>query len=124
MASEESGQSAGQDPIESLVDDLIREILNEGGQTTKARARGGDSKAKLIETAMTSASTAGPTGLTLERLLLVEVLASSLADALAPALAEALAPEILKAMEHPGTSRGTSRRTPASAGQAKGQKKT
>lgn len=96
MASEEAAEPTGHDPVESLIDDVIRDILNEASQSTKVLARGGDSMATLIETALTSAPRATST---MERLLLSHVLASALADALAPALAEALTPEIMKVLE-------------------------
>ncbi|WP_031172567.1 hypothetical protein [Streptosporangium roseum] len=99
MASEENGKPAGAEPVESLIDDLIRDIFSEAAQSTKTRARGGDSITALIETALVSSPT-GAKASAIERLLIAEVLASTLADALAPALAEALAPEILKALEH------------------------
>ncbi|WP_101786284.1 hypothetical protein [Nonomuraea indica] len=85
--------------MESLIDDVIRDILNEASQSTKVLARGGDSMATLIETALTAAPRAMLKSSTIERLLLAQVLASALADALAPALAEALTPEIMKVLE-------------------------
>ncbi|MEV8637183.1 hypothetical protein AB0395_36630 [Streptosporangium sp. NPDC051023] len=113
MASEENGKSAGAEQGESLIDDLIRDIFREAGQSTKNRARGADSIGTLIETALKS-SQATPKTSAIERLLLAEVLASTLADALAPALAEALAPEIMKALEHRGTqSRTGAEKVPA-----------
>ncbi|MEU4231418.1 hypothetical protein AB0F17_44595 [Nonomuraea sp. NPDC026600] len=99
MASEEAADPTGHDPVESLIDDVIRDILNEAGQSTKGLARGGDSMATLIETALTSAPRAMLKSSAIERLLLAQVLASALADALAPALAEALTPEIMKVLD-------------------------
>ncbi|MEU7854499.1 hypothetical protein [Nonomuraea sp. NPDC049141] len=85
--------------MESLIDDVIRDILNEASQSTKVLARGGDSMATLIETALTSAPRAMLKSSAIERVLLAQVLASALADALAPALAEALTPEIMKVLD-------------------------
>ncbi|WP_084962805.1 hypothetical protein [Thermoactinospora rubra] len=99
MASGEAAEPSEHDPVESLIDDVIRDILNEASQSTKALSRGGDSMATLIETAITSAPRAMLKASTVERLLVAQVLADALADALAPALAEALAPEIMKVLE-------------------------
>jgi hypothetical protein len=71
----------GQDQLESLIDDLIRE-----------------KKADLIEAAGALSRPAPRTSM-LERLLLAEAVASVLADALAPALAEAFAPKVLERLE-------------------------
>lgn len=99
MASEENGKSAGAEPVEPLIYDLIRDIFSEVSQSAKTRARGGDSITASIETALAS-SQGTPKTSTIKRLLIAQVLASALADALAPALAETLAPGILKALEH------------------------
>lgn len=99
MASEEASKPGGHEPVESLIDDLIRDIFSEAGQSTKARVRSADSMATLIETALTAPRTTSGAS-TIERLLVAQVLASALADAIAPALADALAPEIMKALEH------------------------
>ncbi|MFC5749434.1 hypothetical protein [Actinomadura rugatobispora] len=125
MVSEESGEPAGHDMAESLIDDLIRDILNEAGQSTKSRARGGgDPMAALIETAIASSSNAPPRASVLERILLTQALASALADALAPALAEALAPEVMKALDHYGSDGNEEHRTAPATRTAKGRKKT
>ncbi|MFD1932953.1 MULTISPECIES: hypothetical protein [Nonomuraea] len=99
MASEEAAEPTEHDPVDSLIDDVIRDILNEASQSTKVLARGGDSMAALIETALTAAPRAMLKASTIERLLLAQVLADALAEALAPALAEALTPEIMKVLE-------------------------
>lgn len=70
----------GQDQLESLIDDLIRE------------------KADLIEAASALSRPASRTS-ALERLLLAEAVASALADVLAPTLAEAFAPKVLERLE-------------------------
>lgn len=112
MAQEEADKSAGQDPAEALIDDLIRDILSESGQATKGRVRGGDPMATLIETALASAGRTAPGAPAIERLLFAQLLASALADALAPALAESLTPEIVKFLESQ-SSEGRSRGEPA-----------
>ncbi|MET8340219.1 hypothetical protein ABZV14_42405 [Streptosporangium canum] len=114
MATEENGKPAGAEPVESLIDDLIRDIFSEAAHSTKTRARGGDSITALIETALVS-SQAGSKASAIERLLITEVFASTLADALAPALAEALAPEIFKALEQRTTGQGRTGGQKASA---------
>ena len=99
MASGEAADPTEHDPVESLIDNAIRDILNEASQSTKVLARGGDSMATLIETALTSAPRAMLKSSAIERVLLAQVLASALADALAPALAETLTPELMKVLE-------------------------
>ncbi|HZM84673.1 MAG TPA: hypothetical protein VFC19_53815 [Candidatus Limnocylindrales bacterium] len=95
----ESRKEPEQEPVEALIDDLIRDILGEAGQSPKTAARG--PLAALIETVMAAPSQAAPSRASMfERLLFTQTIASALADALAPALAEALTPEILKALEH------------------------
>ncbi len=126
MATEETGKPAGHEPVESFIDDLIRDIFSEAGQSTKARARGGDSMTALIETAIASPR-ATPMASAIERLLVAQVLASALAEALAPALAEALAPEIMKALEHHTTGGRANGEVASAAGRAQprgGRRKT
>ncbi|SEN46437.1 hypothetical protein [Nonomuraea pusilla] len=124
MASEDAGKPPEHDPAESLIDDLIRDILTEAGQSTKARGRGGDPMTALIETAIASASRSPSATSTMERLLVTHAIANALADALAPALAEALAPEIMKALEHSPAHRGVNGEVPATtAAQPRGTRK-
>ena len=127
MVADDSRESTGHDPIESLIDDLIRDIFTEAGQPAKTRARNGDTMASLIEGAILSGpsgSGAAPRQSTIERLLLAQAVASTLAEALAPALADALTPEIMKALEHytadnrPGETAGSA----AAAGQSRPKK--
>ncbi|MEU0480180.1 hypothetical protein ABZ260_13485 [Streptosporangium sp. NPDC006013] len=114
MATEDADKPAGHEPVESLIDDLIRDIFSEAGQSTKTRVLGGDSMATLIETVIASAPRTMPMASIVERLLVTQALASALADALAPALAEALAPEIMKALEnYPTGERASGEMTPA-----------
>ncbi|WP_067801465.1 hypothetical protein [Actinomadura formosensis] len=124
MAAQESGEPTGHDSTESLIDDLIRDILNDAAHAGKTRAGAGEPMASLIERTLMSAGTAAPRSSGLERLLLAQVLASSLADALAPALAEALTPEILKALEQHGSAGRGGRETASAGGPARGRKKT
>lgn len=120
MASEDDGKPAGQEPVESLIDDLIRDIFREAGQSTKARVRGRDSMTTLIETALAAPrATSGAS--TIERLLIAQVLASALSEALAPALAEALAPEIMKALENYTIADRTDEKVTSAAGPAQPQ---
>jgi hypothetical protein len=97
MAAEESKES-GEHQVESQIDDLIREILNETGVSSESSRRGMATTAALFETAFGSTRTMSRDSI-IERLLVAEALASELADALAPALAEQLAPRLMKAME-------------------------
>lgn len=113
MAADHSRQP-GEDPAEALIDDLIRDILNEAGQSPRAAARGRAPATALIETAVISSPRAASRMTTLDRLLLAEAVASALADALAPALAEALAPRIMNILEHPPAEHA--QREPAQAG--------
>lgn len=93
MAAESRNQS-GHDPAESLIDDLIHDILSSAGKPPKGAAPG--SVRALIETALATPSQTSA----LERMLVAQTVAATLADALAPAIAEALTPEIMKALEH------------------------
>jgi hypothetical protein len=93
----ESSRQAGEDEVESMVDDLIRDILSESGGSAESPLRGGAKTTALFETAFGSAGSSRMS--TVERLLLTQVFAGELADALAPALAEQLAPRLLKALE-------------------------
>ncbi len=97
MAVEPSRQTR-EDDVESMVDDLIRDILSESGGSGESPMRGAASTAALFETAFGSTGSA-PRMSTVERLLLTQAFATELADALAPALAEQLAPRLLKALE-------------------------
>jgi hypothetical protein len=109
----ESSKEAGHDQAESLIDDLIRDILNEAGASSKPAGGGRTPVAALIETAIASPGVASRTS-TLERLLLAEALASALAEALAPALAEMLAPRVMKLLE-PSTTGESAGKGPAPA---------
>jgi hypothetical protein len=94
----ESSKEPGQDHVESLIDDLIRDILNEAGGFSKSAGGGRMPTATLIETAIASPRAGSRTSM-LERLLLAEAFASALANAIAPALADALAPRVMKVLE-------------------------
>src|SRR5688572_336142 len=112
MAADDSSGSTGHDPIESLIDDLIRDIYTESGKPVKTRARSGDTMASLIESAILSGpSAAAPRQSMIEKLLLAQAVASALAEALAPALADALTPEIMKALEHYTADEGPGEKT-------------
>src|SRR3954454_11621657 len=91
------------DPIDSLIDELIIDILNEAGQAAKPRGRGRSSltgTAPSLQDVLSMVPRGAASAPLLERVLLAEALAGALADALAPALAQALAPRIMKLIEH------------------------
>ena len=95
----DSSRQANEDEVESLVDDLIRDILNESGGSADSSIPGGmATTAALLETAFGSKRGASEISM-IERLLLAQAFAAELADALAPALAEQLAPRLLKGLE-------------------------
>ncbi len=105
--------------VESLIDDLIRDIFNEPGASSESSMPRMATMAALFETAFGSMRGASRT-LMLERLLLAEAFASELAEALAPALAEQLAPRLMKALEHLTTGEAADKK-PASAARSGGQ---
>jgi hypothetical protein len=114
----EQGGHAGQDPTESIIDDLIRDIMREARQSSKAPAVVSSldpMTTLLIETAISSLSDSQSSRL--ERVLLAQQIAAVMAEALAPALAQALAPEIVKVLEQ-HISGGSSRRESAGAGRS------
>jgi hypothetical protein len=115
----ESSKETGEDQVDSLIDDLIRDILNESGASSESSVRGMATTAALLEMAFGSTGGASRTSM-VERLLLAQAFASELADALAPALAEQLAPRLMKALEHVMTVESASKK-PASAGRPSGQ---
>ena len=94
----ESSKETVEDEVESLIDELIRDILNDSGVSPESSARGLATTAALFETAFGSPKGASRISM-LERLLVAETFAGELADALAPALAEQLAPRLLKSLE-------------------------
>jgi hypothetical protein len=84
------------DSGESLIDELIKDILTKAEPEPKGALLEEDPvTAALTGAAVASLSRTVPKISTVERLLLVEFLASSLAEALAPAIARAIAPEIM-----------------------------
>jgi hypothetical protein len=116
----ESSKETGEHEVESLVDDLIRDILNESGVSPESSQRGGmTTTAALFETAFGSKRGA-PRISMLESLLLAQAFAAELADALAPALAEQLTPRLLKALE-PYLTTETAAKKPASTVRSSGQ---
>jgi hypothetical protein len=90
----ESRKEPGQEQADSVIDELIRDILADAGQSNQTRG----TLAALMEIVGGSSSRPARTS-TLEKLLLAETIASAIANALAPALAETLAPEIVKALD-------------------------
>jgi hypothetical protein len=100
----ESSKESGQEHIESLIDDLIRDILNEAGASSRSAVRDIVPAAALIETAIATPQGVSRTS-PLERVLLAEAFAAALAEALAPALAEMIAPRVLKVLEQSATAK-------------------
>lgn len=94
----ESSKETGEDQVESLIDELIRDILNDSGVSSESSTRGMATTAALFETAFGSSKWASRISM-LDRLLVAQAFAAELAEALAPALAEQLAPRLLKALE-------------------------
>jgi len=120
MAGESSRETAD-DQVESLVDELITEILGESGVAAESSMRGKATTAALFETAFGATRKASRMSM-LERLLVAQAFAAELAEALAPALAEQLAPRLLKSLEElmtvePASKRPTS--TPRASGQGR-----
>ncbi len=93
----ESSKETGEDQVEGLIDDLIRDILGDQGTSSESSVRG-MATAAILDSAVGSMRGTSRASM-LERLLLAEAFASELAEALAPALAEQLAPRLMKAME-------------------------
>lgn len=115
-----SHEEAGKEPVEELIDDLIRDIMKESGSAPKEAAYEQDPlSAALVEAAMSSlyrpVSQASP----FERMLLSQAIATALADSLAPALARVLAPEIMKALGHVSESHETGGEQPRATSSAK-----
>jgi hypothetical protein len=115
----ESSQETADNQVESLIDELITEILGESGVAAESPMRGKATTAALFETAFGSKRQASRISM-LERLLIAQAFAAELADALAPALAEQLAPRLLKSMEELMTVEAQGKR-PTSAPRASGQ---
>jgi len=93
----ESSKDTGEDQVEALVDDLIRDIFSESGGPADSSMRG-MATAALLERALGSVRGTSRASM-LERVLIAEVFATELAEALAPALADQLAPRLMKAFE-------------------------
>ena len=113
----ESAKGGGHDQTDSLIDELIREILTESG-ASPGPAPSGPSPASLLEAAFASAL-GSPKVSTLERLLIAEAFASALAEALASALAEQLTPRLMKHLDQVIDDRPAGK-SPAGAASASG----
>ena len=101
-ASNDPGQHP---PVDTLIDELISEILNSTDAGQPAASGGRDrspSPASLFDTVRSTMAGAGGGTPMVERVLLAEALAGVLADAIAPALAGALASRIMRALEPTG----------------------
>ncbi|GAA1807883.1 hypothetical protein HC028_21435 [Planosporangium flavigriseum] len=87
------------DPVEPLLEELIKEIMTSTGSGLKSASPHEDAiTAALTEAATVSLSRTLAQASGFDRVLLVGALAPALADALAPALAKALVPEIITAL--------------------------
>jgi hypothetical protein len=115
----ESSKENGQGQVESLIDELIRDIFKESGGSSESSMRGMATTAALFETAFGSPR-GGSRVSVLERLVVAEAFATELAEALAPVLAEQLAPRLIKALEHMTAGEETAKQ-PASAGASSSQ---
>lgn len=113
MASE-SSKEAGEDQVESLIDDLIHEIFNDPGTTAESSGRGVAAAASVFETVFGTGREASRISM-LERMLVADAFAAELADALAPALAEQLAPRLLQALEQLMTDETADKKTKPTA---------
>jgi hypothetical protein len=118
----ESSKETREEQVESLIDDLIRDIFNEsGGPSEFSAMRGMGTTAALFETALGSSKSATRTSM-LERVIVAQFFASELAEALAPALAEQLAPRLLKSLEESMASQAAGKKPPQpSASRSSGQ---
>jgi hypothetical protein len=108
----ESSKETVDDEVESLIDELIGDILNGSGVSPESSGRGLATTAALFETAFGSPKGASRISM-LERLLVAEAFAAEVAEALAPALAERLAPRLLKALEQFMTTEAASKKPTA-----------
>jgi hypothetical protein len=101
VPAQDTGQNA-----ESLIDDAIRAILNDAGDSPEGTGFGKGSMTGFLETTALASSLTGGKTSTVERLLIAEVIGSAMAEALAPALAEQLAPRLMKYLEETLASQG------------------
>lgn len=106
----ESSKEASEDRVESLIDDLIYDILSEPSAAAEPSVR---DAAALFERAFGPVK--GARISTVERVVLAEAFASELAETLAPALAAQLAPRLLKALERLTTDEGAGRKPTSAA---------
>lgn len=90
--------NSGPDPVDSVLEALIKELI-EDGSNPKAASRAGDAvTAALAEAQMAALARTVSQASEFERALFVATLAPALAEALAPILAEALAPALVTAL--------------------------
>jgi hypothetical protein len=114
-----SGQAAGQDRLDPVLEALFKEMI-ETGSHPKAASRAEDAvmaaqTEALMVTLARTVSQASP----FERTLLVAALAPALAEALAPVLAEALAPALVTALSNMAAAKKTSQESASSEGSDK-----
>ncbi len=107
--------------MESVIDDLIRDIFQDSGTSPGSSGRDMAATAALFEQAFGSGRGRSRAGM-LEKMLLAEAFAAELADALAPALADRLAPRLMNALDQHVADEAQAKK-PASAARPSGQGK-
>jgi hypothetical protein len=95
---DDPAQDTGRE-TDTLIDEVIRAILNEAAGSSEAGARGKASATSLLETAALASTLTSSRTPVLERALIAEALGAAMAEALAPALADQLAPRLMKYLE-------------------------
>ena len=103
---DEPAQDTGR-ATETLIDEVIRAILNEAAGSSEAGGRGKASATTLLETAALASTLTSSRTPVLERALIAEALGAAMAEALAPALADQLAPRLMKYLEESMTSQSS-----------------
>lgn len=96
---DEPAHDTGREQMETLIDEVIRAILNEAAVSSEAAGRGKRSATSLLETAALASTLTSSRTPMVERVLLAEALGAAMAEALAPALADQLAPRLMKYLE-------------------------
>ncbi len=116
----ESSREPSAEQVESLIDELIGDILSETRTSSGSAMRGMATAGAIYESAFGSAA-AGTRTSVLERLILAEAFASELAEALAPALAEQLAPRLITALDQYVADGSATAKKPASSSRSGSQ---
>ena len=103
---DEPAQDRGRE-TETLIDEVIRAILNDAAGSSEATARGKASATSLLESAALASTLTSSRTPVIERLLIAEALGTAMAEALAPALADQFAPRLMKYMEESAASQSS-----------------